>query len=231
MKPPLPSAGPPPSAEQRGRSKRDERSRSREREPPHSSSHASQQQHPIVPSSRVPHTQATQGGDEDSATIDPQNRVSDHSGSPQGQEDSRTQGPQTRKGKKTVTEKQPSTPPKAKKHKSKDLNENDEEPQNELGTFSKSQPTVPVLPPHQEPAASSQGPAASTTPDDEDSEYSVEKSAQSQDCGRTVLFPDLYGPTNDDHWTMTPETQVCRSSRIILLCDYRKIEINRTYAI
>ena len=39
------------------------------------------------------------------------------------------------KGKQTVTEKQPSTLPKAKKHKSKDLDEDDEEPQNELGTF------------------------------------------------------------------------------------------------
>ena len=50
-------------------------------------------------------------------------------------------------------------------------------------------------------------------------EYSDEKSAQSQDSGRTVLYPDLYALTNDEHWTkhwtMTPETQVCSSSRII----------------
>ena len=52
-----------------------------------------------------------------------------------------------------------------------------------------------------------QGPAASTIhDDDEDSEYSDEKSAQSQDSGRTVLYPDLYVLTNYDHWTKTPET-------------------------
>ena len=33
-----------------------------------------------------------------------------------------------------------------------------------------------------------------------------EYSAQSQDAGRTVLFPDLYVLTNGEHWTMTPET-------------------------
>ena len=70
----------PPSAEQRGRSRRDERSRSRERVPPHSSSHASQQLQPV-------------GADEDSATVDPQNRVSDRSRSPQEREGSRRQGP------------------------------------------------------------------------------------------------------------------------------------------
>ena len=79
--PSSPSAGPLPSAEQRGRSKRAERSRSRERVPPHSSSHASQQPQPFVPPSRVQQTQslATQGADEDSATVDPQNRASDRS--------------------------------------------------------------------------------------------------------------------------------------------------------
>ena len=52
-----------------------------------------------------------------------------------------------------------------------------------------------------------QGPAASTIQnDDEDSEYSDEKSAQSQDSRRTVLSPDLYVLTNYDHWTKTPET-------------------------
>ena len=105
------------------------------------------------------------------------NRVSDHSRSPQDQEDSRRQGPQTQKGKKTVAEKQPITPPKAKKHKSKDLDEDDEEPQNEPGTSSTSQPTVPVQPPHQGPGASSQRPAASAISGDEDSEYSDECSA------------------------------------------------------
>ena len=115
----------PPSAEQRGRSRRDERSRSRERTPPHSSS---------------------QDVDEDSATVDPQNRVSDRSMSPQEQEGSRRQDPQQQNGKKTVAEKQPGDPPKAKKHKSIDSDEDDEEPQNEPGTSSNSQPAVPALP-------------------------------------------------------------------------------------
>ena len=69
-----------------------------------------------------------------------------------------------------------------------DPDEDDEEPQNEPGTSSKSQPTVPVLPLHQRPeassqgpAASSQGPAASAKSEDEDSEYCDE-----------LLYPDLY---------------------------------------
>ena len=171
MNPSTPSAGPPPSAEQRGRSRRNERSRSRERVPPHSSS---------------------QNADEDSATVDPQNRVSDRSRSQQEQEDSRRQVPQKQNGKKTAAAKQPSEPPKAKKHKSVDSDEDDEEPQNEPGTSSTSQPTVPVLPYHA---------------GDGDSEYSDEKSAQSRDSERTLLYPDLNLLTNDDHWTMTPETQ------------------------
>ena len=69
MNPSSPSAGPHPSAEQRGRSRRDERSRSRERVPPHSSSH---------------------DVDGISATVDPQNHVSIRSRSPQEREDSRT---------------------------------------------------------------------------------------------------------------------------------------------
>ena len=36
---------------------------------------------------------------------------------------------------------------------------------------------------------------------DEDSEYSDEYSARSQDSGRTVFHPDLYVLTNDEHWT------------------------------
>ena len=188
LNPSSPSAGPPPSAEQRGRSRRDERSRWRERVTPHSSSHASQQPQPVVPPSGVQQTQtlATQGADEDSATVDPQNRVRDRSSSPQEQEDSRRQGPKKQKGKKTVAEKQPSELPKAKKHKSMDSDEDDEEAQNEPGTYSNSQPTVPVLP-------YSQRPAASAISGDEDSEYSDEYGAQSQDSGRTVLYPDLFG--------------------------------------
>ena len=111
----------PPAAEQRGRLRRDERSRSRERTPPHSSSH---------------------DADESSATVDPQNSVSNRSRSPLEQEGSRRQGHQKQKGKKTVAEEQPSEPPKAKKQKPIDSDEDDEEPQKEPGTSSNSQPTV-----------------------------------------------------------------------------------------
>ena len=102
VNPSSPSAGPPPSAEQRSRSRSNERSRFRERVPPHSSSHASQQPQPVVPLSGVPQTQtlATQGADEDSATVDPQNRVSNRSRPKQEQEGSRTQGPQKQKERK-----------------------------------------------------------------------------------------------------------------------------------
>ena len=96
-----------------------------------------------------------------------------------------------------------------------DSDEDDEEPQNETGTSSNSQLTVPVLPLHQ-------GPTASAISGDEDSEYSDEYTAQSQDSGRTILCPDLNVLTNDDHWAMTPETlKNAASSRNILLCDYR----------
>ena len=69
------------------------------------------------------------------------NRVSDRSRSPQGQEEgSRRQGPQTLERKNNTAEKQPSELPRAKKHKSMDSDEHDEEPQNEPGTSSNSQP-------------------------------------------------------------------------------------------
>ena len=87
-----------------------------------------------------------------------------------------------------------------------DSDEDDEEPQNEPGTSSNSQPIVQVLPLHQGPAASSQGPAAIPNSEDEDSDYSDEYSARSQDSGRTVLYPDLYNLTNDEYWTVTAET-------------------------
>ena len=84
---------------------------------------------------------------------------------------------------------------------------------------SNSQTTVPVLPLHQGPAASSQGPAASSqrpaasaNSDDEDSEYSDEYSTQSQDSGRTVLYPDRYVLTNNDQGTMTPEIHKCAAA-------------------
>ena len=108
--------------------------------------------------------------------------------------------------------KQPSELPKAKKHKSMDSDEDDEEPQNEPGTSSNSQPIIPALPLHQGPAASSQGPATSSQvpsattdsededTEDEDEEYGAQ-GARSQDSGRTVFYPDLYVLTNDEHWT------------------------------
>ena len=61
-----------------------------------------------------------------------------------------------------------------------------------------------MLPLNQGPAASSQGPAASANSDDENSEFCDEKSARSQDSGRTVLYPDLFFLTDDEHWTVTP---------------------------
>ena len=63
-----------------------------------------------------------------------------------------------------------------------------------------------MLPLNQGPAATSQGPAASANSDDDNSEFCGEKSARCQDSGRTVLYPDLSILTNDDHWTVTPET-------------------------
>ena len=202
--PSLPLAGPSPSAEQRGLSRRQQRSRSRERTPPHTSPHAGQQPQPVAPppGEQQIHPQTIQGTDEESATVEPQSRVSDHSRLPKSKESRQKQ-----MGKKTMAEvKKPSYLPKAKKHKLMDSDEEDEEPQNELGTSSNSQPMKPVLPLHQGPAASSQGPAASANSEDEDSEYSDDYSARSQDSGRTVLYPDLYVLTNDEHWTVTPET-------------------------
>ena len=113
--------------------------------------------------------------------------MSDHSRSPQDQEGSRRQGPKKQKGNKIVAEKQPSELPKAKKHKSMDSDEEDEEPQNEPGTSSNSQTTVPVLPLQQGPAASYQGPAAPDNSADEDSENSDEFSALRQDSEMTLF--------------------------------------------
>ena len=56
LKPSSTSAGPPPSAEQGGRSRRVKRSRSQERVPQNSSSHAGQQPQPVVPPSEVQQT-------------------------------------------------------------------------------------------------------------------------------------------------------------------------------
>ena len=77
---------------------------------------------------------------------------------------------------------------------------------NELRPFSTCQPYVKELPLNQG-AANSQGPAASSDSDDENSEFFDEDSARSQDFGRTVVFPDLYILTNDEHSTVTLATQ------------------------
>ena len=63
-----------------------------------------------------------------------------------------------------------------------------------------------MLPLNQEPAANSQGPAASAKSGDENSLYSDGYSAWSQDFGRTEFHPDIYIRTNDEHWTVTPAT-------------------------
>ena len=104
---------------------------------------------------------------------------------------------------------QSNEPPKAKKHKSLDSDEDNEEPRNESGTSSNTQPAASVL---------------CYNFGDEDSEYS-DKFRKDFVPPRSLLL------TNDEHWTMTLETQLCSNSRIILLCDYRIMEINRTYAI
>ena len=65
--------------------------------------------------------------------------------------------------------------------------EDDEEPQKEPGTSSNSEPTVPILPYHRGQAGSSQGLAAPYNSADEDSEYSDEHSAQSQDSENSGL--------------------------------------------
>ena len=78
-----------------------------------------------------------------------------------------------------------------KKDKPNVSDEDDEEPQNEPGTSSNTQPAVPVLPKNS---------------GDEDSEYSGGNSAQSQNSERTLFYPDLYVLTIGELWTMTPET-------------------------
>ena len=45
----------------------------------------------------------------------------------------------------------------------------------------------------------------------------------------TVLYPDHYNPTNDEHWTMTPETHKYAAAAGSF-CFVPKMEINRTYA-
>ena len=115
----------------------------------------------------------------------------------------------------------PNDLPAAKKHKSMDSDEDDEEPQNEPGTPFPSQPFVTVLPFNQGPAATSQGPVASANSDDEDTEKSDECGTGSLDSGRTVLYPDLHNLTDDEHWTATPVThRYAAAAGFFLICDY-----------
>ena len=95
----------------------------------------------------------------------------------------------------------PNALPIARKHKSTDSDEDDEEPM-KPGSSSTSQPFKPVLPLNQGIAPNSQGQAASANSDDENSEYSDQYSARSQGSGRTVLCPDLYISTDDEQWEM-----------------------------
>ena len=114
VNPSLPSAGPPPSAEQRGRSIREQRSR--ERAPPHVPSHASQQPQPVVPPPGAQQIQllATQGTDEDSATVEPQSRVSHRSRSPH-RESTEKGFTKTKRKENYCRNEQPSDLPNAKK--------------------------------------------------------------------------------------------------------------------
>ena len=211
---PSSSTGLSPPVEQRDRSRRQQRSRSHERTPqrtpPHKPSQSGQQPQHVVPPPGEPQIQplASQDTDEESESVEPQSRISNRSTLLHN-----TENPQNQLGKKTKAEVgKPSDLPIAKKHKSVDSDEDDEQPQNEPGTSSTSQPFVPVLPWSQGPAASSQGPAASAKSDDENSECSDECSSRSQDSGRTVFHPDLHTLTNDEHWTVTPETHKCEAA-------------------
>ena len=186
---PSSSTGPSQPAEQRGRSRRQQRSRSRERTPQRTPSHSGQQPQPVAPPPGEHQIQPMASQDmyddmdEDSATVEPQVRMNNRS---------------------TLQKRKKSQ--EAVRHKFVDSDEDNGEPVNEPGTSSTLQPFVPVLPLHPGPTASSQGPAASAIPDNDDSDYSDEYSAQSQDSRRTLIYPALYVLTNDEHWTATSET-------------------------
>ena len=142
-----------------------------QRTPPHTPSKSGQQSQHVAPPVGEPQIQplASQDTDEESETVEPQSRISNRSTVLQSEEN-----PQTSRKKTKAEVEKPNDPPIAKKHNSMDSDEDDEEPQNEPGTSSTSQPFVPVLPLNQGPTASSQGPAASANPDDENSESSDE---------------------------------------------------------
>ena len=99
--------------------------------------------------------------------------------------------------------KQPSELPKAKKHKSMCPDEDDEEPENEPGTSPTCQPSEPVLPLHQGPAASSVN--------------IVHKARIPKDS----VHPDLCVMTHDEHWTMTPEAhKYAAAAGFFFFCDH-----------
>ena len=175
VNPSSPSAGPPPSAEQRNRSRRSQRSRSCGRVYPPSSSHANRHQQPVVPPPPgKQQNQATQSECENSATVCQHNLwviIQGH----------HTKSRRHTETGSTNTERKEKYCRKAAEHTAKrtrslikpmDSEEDDQEHQSELGTSSKSQTTVSVLPLQQGPATSSQGLAGSANSGDEDIEYS-----------------------------------------------------------
>ena len=113
------------------------------------------------------------------------------------------------------------------KHKIMDFDEDDEVPQNEPGTSSKTHPTVPVLPLRQGLATNSKEPLTSTnstsskrqptstsseneSTDDDDEHGEGEygpalKSTRSRDWGRTIWPMMSTGPWGHNHTSMQPQ--------------------------
>ena len=57
------------------------------------------------------------------------------------------------------------------------------------------------------------------------SSWRASDSARSQDSGRTMLHPDLYILTDDEQWTVTPEThKYAAAAGSFLFCDCGKKE-------
>ena len=77
-------------------------------------------------------------------------------------------------------------------------------------------------------STSLQGPSASTISEDESADNDdahgeresgpTIQSARSHDSGRSVLRPDLYVLTIDEHWTMTPEAHKCAAAKSRSFC-------------
>ena len=203
--------------EQRDRTSRQQWSRSRERTPqrtpPHTPSQSGQQPQHVEPPPGEPQIQplASQDTDEESKTVDPQSRVSNRSILLQSKDN-----PPNQKGMKTKSEmEKPNDLLVAKKHKSVDSDEDDEEPQDEPGTSSTSQPSVPVL--LFESRTSSQFTGASCQRQLWWREQWEKRRVQ---CTKSGLW-------NDEHWTVTPEThKYALQPGHSVLC-LRKTEKNR----